>query len=284
MTAHTHTSPTHYAGQAVTVTVTGLPEQAAQAVTRYTDELTHALETDRLARQLARSQAWQIAEQQARLQLHVPTEEERLERARRGERAARPAVAEIRIAEPSAGGGAYLRLFDRKGGQQFLLSLTERPRAGVRAPFEPVTEPLEQGAMSTALVATADERMEAAGFRRAAGAAWQSWSRSGCCSGQPAPRHARVPVEPTAAYLAFVDAAYGPEPQLPTLAHGWSIRRRQRGRWTVRQDDAEYWDLTWQPVLGGARWRVWDERVRPQLLATHDTAPDALAAIGAPLT
>lgn len=116
MTTLSHTATTPYDGRAVTVTVTGLPEQAAQAVADYTDQLTHELEARRLTQKGARRQAYRIVEKSSRPSREGLSEEKRLELARRGEKAARPAEAEIRIAELTAGGGAYLRLYDHEGG------------------------------------------------------------------------------------------------------------------------------------------------------------------------
>ncbi|MFD7205918.1 hypothetical protein [Streptomyces sp. NPDC059893] len=287
MTTLNHTAATPYDGRAVTVTVTGLPEQAAQAVADYTDQLTHKLEARRLTRKIARRQAYRIVEKRSRPHSGVLSEERQLELARQGEKAARPAEAEIRIAEPTAGGGAYLRLYDREGGchERHLWNLSEHPAAGRHVPYAPVTESIDQGAMTRALLDAADERIAGVGFVRPPGATWQPWSRSSAffTSQRARPQHARVQVTPTAEYLAYVEAAYGPEPQVPQLADGWTVQRRQRGRWTVRKNPAEYWDLTWQPTLRGVRWSVWDERGAPILLRTLPTAVEALALIGAPL-
>lgn len=286
MTTLSHTATTPYDGRAVTVTVTGLPEQAAQAVADYTDQLTHELEARRLTQKGARRQAYRIVEKSSRPSREGLSEEKRLELARRGEKAARPAEAEIRIAELTAGGGAYLRLYDHEGGcqDQHLFNLTEHSAAGRTARYVPVTEPLDQGAMTRALLAAADERIAGVGFVRPSGAAWQPWSRiSGLFTSQhQRPQYARVQVAPTADYLAYVEAAYGPEPQLPHLADGWTIQHRERGRWTVRKSDTEFWDLTWRPTLLGARWSVWDERGAPLLLRTLPTPTEALALISAP--
>ncbi|MFE2991422.1 hypothetical protein [Streptomyces sp. NPDC059262] len=180
MTTLNHTAATPYDGQSGTVTVTGLPKQAAQAVADYTDQLTHKLEARRLTRKVSRRQAYRIVEKRSRPRPGVLSEERRLELARQGEKAARPAEAEIRIAEPTAGGGAYLRLYDGEGGcqERHLWNLTEHPAAGRHVPYAPVTEPTAQGAMTRALLDAADERIAGVGFVRPCGATWQPWSRS----------------------------------------------------------------------------------------------------------
>ncbi|MGP3777002.1 hypothetical protein ACTWJ8_39835 (plasmid) [Streptomyces sp. SDT5-1] len=282
----TRTLAPRYNGSPVTVTVTGLPQEAAEAVTRYAERLTQELDEHRRTQQYARTLAYRLAERRSRPTVPQLSDADRLERSRRGEQAVRPVVAEIRIASPSAGGGANLRLFDRNGScteHRHRWNLTEAPAAGTSARFAPVDGSLDQGALTAALLAGAEERMQAAGFVRERGARWQAHESGGVHTGRPDPQSVRVRITPTPAYLAFVEAAHGPEPDIPELGDGWSIQRRQRGRWTVRKNLSDFWNLTWQPVIGGACWRVWDERDRTQLLGSAPTAEQALELIGAPL-
>ncbi|MDX2928841.1 hypothetical protein PV411_30430 [Streptomyces sp. NRRL_B-16638] len=66
----------------------------------------------------------------------------------------------------------------------------------------------------------------------------------------------RAPVAATPAYLAWVDATYGPGPVTPEVRAGERITPVQRGWWDVVSKDGHRYELTWRPVLTGEVWSV----------------------------
>ncbi|MFJ3363502.1 hypothetical protein [Streptomyces anthocyanicus] len=66
----------------------------------------------------------------------------------------------------------------------------------------------------------------------------------------------RAPVAATPAYLAWVDATYGPGPVTPQVGAGERITPVQRGRWDVVSKDGHRYELTWRPALTGEVWSV----------------------------
>ncbi|MFG2774754.1 hypothetical protein [Streptomyces sp. NPDC048350] len=66
----------------------------------------------------------------------------------------------------------------------------------------------------------------------------------------------RALIAPTPAYLAWVDAHYGPDPEGPDVGPGERITPVQRGWWEVVSKEGHRYGLTWRPTLTGAVWRV----------------------------
>jgi hypothetical protein len=66
----------------------------------------------------------------------------------------------------------------------------------------------------------------------------------------------RAPIAPTPAYLAWVDAMYGPGPATPKVQAGERITPVQRGWWDVVSKEGHRYELTWRPTLTGPVWSV----------------------------
>ncbi|MFC7261473.1 hypothetical protein [Streptomyces lutosisoli] len=66
----------------------------------------------------------------------------------------------------------------------------------------------------------------------------------------------RAPIVPTPAYLAMVDAQYGPDPETPEVKPGERITPVQRGWWEVVSREGRRYELTWRPALTGVVWSV----------------------------
>ncbi|WP_395367030.1 hypothetical protein ACHGLA_36450 [Streptomyces sp. YH02] len=90
----------------------------------------------------------------------------------------------------------------------------------------------------------------------------------------------RAPVSPTPAYLAWVDAHHGPNPQTPGVEPGERITPIQRGWWEVISREGRRYELTWQPTPTGAVWRVRHHRADGvERVARTDLASTALTAL-----
>ncbi|MDH6522429.1 hypothetical protein [Streptomyces sp. SAI-090] len=179
------------------------------------------------------------------------TDAERLARARRGEENTRPVTAEIRVNAQLR--TATLRLLGKSGA-------VEDDRNAVPLPGE---WSYECGPLRTAAGQIIAER----GYRLAGG-----WSEIDDLT-------ARTPIEPTGAYLAFVERMYGPAPEVSALPDGVTARSVQRGRWRISKDDRTFWDLTWQPRLDGDVWTLWGGPGATQIVSRSDSPAGALAAI-----
>ncbi|MGQ4465300.1 hypothetical protein ACN6LC_004701 [Streptomyces violaceoruber] len=66
----------------------------------------------------------------------------------------------------------------------------------------------------------------------------------------------RAPIAPAPAYLAWVDATYGPGPATPKVEAGERITPVQRGRWEVLSKEGHRYELTCRPTLTGPVWSV----------------------------
>ncbi|MEU2717945.1 hypothetical protein [Streptomyces sp. NPDC007205] len=66
----------------------------------------------------------------------------------------------------------------------------------------------------------------------------------------------RARIAPTPAYLAWVDATYGPNPATPEVEAGERIVPVQRGWWDVVSKEGHRYELTWRPTLTGPVWSV----------------------------
>jgi hypothetical protein len=66
----------------------------------------------------------------------------------------------------------------------------------------------------------------------------------------------RATIAPTPAYLAWVDATYGPDPATPEVEAGEYIGTVQRGWWDVVSREGRRYELTVRPVLTGPVWNV----------------------------
>ncbi|MFI6658050.1 hypothetical protein ACIBL8_21305 [Streptomyces sp. NPDC050523] len=66
----------------------------------------------------------------------------------------------------------------------------------------------------------------------------------------------RATVAPTPAYLAWVDATYGPDPATPEVEAGERIVPVQRGWWDVVSKEGRRYELTVRPALAGPVWSV----------------------------
>ncbi|MBC7267423.1 hypothetical protein ACF09G_31590 [Streptomyces albogriseolus] len=181
------------------------------------------------------------------------TDAQRLDRARRGEKNTRPVTAEIRVNPHQR--TATLRLLGKSGA-------VELDRNAVPLPGE---WSYECGPLRTA----AGEIIAERGFRLDGG-----WAELDDLT-------ARTPIVPTGEYLAYVDRMYGPVPELGVLPPGVTARSVQRGRWQIRKENRRFWDLTWQPRLGGDVWRLWTGPRATQLVATAESPEGALAPVTA---
>ncbi|MGW4784972.1 hypothetical protein [Streptomyces sp. NPDC004230] len=65
-----------------------------------------------------------------------------------------------------------------------------------------------------------------------------------------------APIAPTPAYLAWVDAMYGPGPSMPKVEAGERITPVQRGWWDMVSKKGHRYELTWRPTLTGPVWSV----------------------------
>ncbi|MEU0108386.1 hypothetical protein ABZ313_23915 [Streptomyces sp. NPDC006251] len=179
------------------------------------------------------------------------TDTERLELARRGEKNTRPVTAEIRVNPHQL--TATLRLLGKSGAVE--LDSNAVPLPGEWS--------YECGALRT----EAGEIIAARGFRLDGG-----WAEIDELT-------ARTPIEPTVEYLAYVDRRFGPTPELGDLPPGFTACSTQRGRWQICKENRRFWDLTWQPRLGGDVWRLWAGPRATQLVATADSPQGALAPV-----
>jgi hypothetical protein len=66
----------------------------------------------------------------------------------------------------------------------------------------------------------------------------------------------RARIVPTSAYLAWVDATYGPDPATPEVEAGERIVPVQRGWWDVVSKEGRRYELTVRPTLTGPVWSV----------------------------
>lgn len=66
----------------------------------------------------------------------------------------------------------------------------------------------------------------------------------------------RASIVPTPAYLAWVDATYGPGPATPKVEAGERITPVQRGWWEALSKEGHRYELTWRPTLTGPVWSV----------------------------
>lgn len=98
---------------------------------------------------------------------------------------------------------------------------------------------------------TAADALKKAGFRIIPG--W-TWTEVGT---EPSRRRWRIAIEPTPAYLSYVERRYGPRPEIPDVPGATITPRDQRGWWDVVTADGQRLALTWSPEIGGDRWRVY---------------------------
>lgn len=66
----------------------------------------------------------------------------------------------------------------------------------------------------------------------------------------------RARIAPTPAYLAWMDATYGPDPATPEVEAGERIVPVQRGWWDVVSKEGHRYELTVRPTLTGPVWSV----------------------------
>ncbi|MET7487119.1 hypothetical protein [Streptomyces sp. NPDC005538] len=243
----------------------------------------------------ARGAAWRLAAPSAAGVHTAPTIEERLTQARAGWEATRPRTAEIRMAYPLAGGGASLRFYDKDGREcRELIPLTERGAAGhENDPAGIYLDTITDGAMTEGLLIAAGWHLARLGYNYAphakwapyAGRAsereqWAEWSKA-LPEGSRTLAMARVDLVMTWDHRAYREALYGPVPELPTLAAGMTANSTQRGRWSVCLENRLFLTLSWQPVMGGERWRIWTGPNATRLHSTHPSAPEAVKALSA---
>ncbi|MEU6332839.1 hypothetical protein ABZ851_37180 [Streptomyces sp. NPDC047049] len=162
------------------------------------------------------------------------TEAERLDRARRGELASRPCMVEVYVSPIMQ--TASVRFTDAEGRTATASDVISLPGAGRTSP------------LADDLLSAAAELIVKRGFRYADGAYWD------LTPGEP--HRARVAIVPTAAYLAYVERRFGPEPVIPETP-GVTFRRTQRGWWEATAPDGRVHALTWSPAVDGDVWRVW---------------------------
>ncbi|MGW3202391.1 hypothetical protein ACWDBD_49495 [Streptomyces sp. NPDC001118] len=162
------------------------------------------------------------------------TEADRLDRARRGELALRPSMVEVYVSPIMH--TASLRFTDGEGRTPTESDVTALPGTGHTSP------------MAEDLLSAAGDLITKRGFTYARGAYWDQ--------DPDEPHRARVAIVPTAAYLAYVERQFGPEPAIPETP-GVTFRRMQRGWWQATAPDGRTYALTWSPTLDGDRWRVW---------------------------
>lgn len=301
MGSHTFEAGTMPSGTPVTLTVEGLPRDTAALIGAYARNLTRQIRVTAYEREAARKAAHRLAERQKEQTKVTYTEDQRLTLARKGELSSRPVTAEIAIGYPLAGGGATLRLYSAAGNQVDSESLTDRPRY-LREP-DPESwheDKITDGAMTEGLLTAAGWHLARKGFNYARGASWRPYAgrdgekaqrkewefaSSDYSTDGSAPYLARVALVPTADYLAYVEASYGPAPVLEELAElpeGWKVRRVQRGWWEITADGRRC-AITFQPMIGREAWRVRNEDHpdddSPRFHSSHDDAPAAVAAL-----
>ena len=109
-----HTLPTALYGQTpVTITVSGLPQEAAAAIAAFAERLTTGINLARTERQTALRAGHQVAEQGQGQTHDTVTEADRLLWARKGEERTRPVEAEVRVSPIS--GRAVVSLLGAEG-------------------------------------------------------------------------------------------------------------------------------------------------------------------------
>ncbi|RNG13819.1 hypothetical protein [Streptomyces botrytidirepellens] len=243
----------------------------------------------------ARGAAWRLAAPSAAGVHTAPTTEERLRQAHAGWEATRPHTAEIRLAYPLAGGGASLRLYDQDGREcREPIRLTERGAAGRQHdPAGTYLDTLTDGAMTQGLLIAAGWHLAQLGYNYAPHAKWapytgreferEQWAQwSKALPEEPlTPAMARVDLVMTREHRAYREALYGPAPELPALPAGMTAHPTQRGRWTVCLENRLFLTLSWQPLMGGQRWRIWTSPNATKLHSTHHSAPEAIKALSA---
>lgn len=195
---------------------------------------------------------------------------------------------------PLAGGGAVLRFYDKEGRECCeLVPLTDLSRAG--APNDPAVvylDAITNGAMTEGLLCAAGWHLGRLGYNYARGAQWAAhegsegrrwqWAEWAPMlpDGHRSPRAARVALVMTAEHVAYREALYGPVPELPPLPAGMTAGPSgARARWSVCFEDRLFLTLTWQPVMGGERGRIWTGPNATKLHSTHHRAPEVLEAL-----
>ncbi|MGW2749148.1 hypothetical protein [Streptomyces sp. NPDC001450] len=230
--SYTHTLASRYGATPVTVTVTGLPSEAARAVADYAETLTQQLSLARIERDETRKAAYRLQAQRERQVSVTFTEAQRLEMCRTSEERNRPAAVEVYVSPIT--GGAALHWIDKSG----------KNASG----WDPVSlEDRHSSAMSDDLHAAAGLILAKRGLNYVPGATW-SGDRT----------RSRVPILPTRDYLKLQERRFGPVPVLQPVDTLAFQPTGDRGWWKVKgaPDGEPYW-LTWTPALKGDQWTVW---------------------------
>lgn len=215
---------------------------------------------------------------------------ERLERMRAGQLAALPAVAEIRMVYPLAGGGATLRLMTAEGSttERHVIPLTERGAAGrENDPAGIYLDAITDGANTEGLLIAAGWHLMRLGFNYARGAVWAPYSGSASSEahwkewapmlpeGHRWPHTVRVAIAATAEHLAYIDREYGPAPELSDLPAGVSAHPSGPRSWQIGYANRRFWQLVYRPRMGGDVWILYADRACTKPLAKA-TSPDEL--------
>ncbi|MFI8089107.1 hypothetical protein ACIF9R_12430 [Streptomyces sp. NPDC086080] len=222
------------------------------------------------------------------------TMDERIERMRAGQLAALPAVAEIRMAYPLAGGGATLRLMTAEGStaERHMIPLTERGPAGrENDPAGIYLDAITDGANTEGLKIAAGWHLMRLGFNYARGTAWAPYTGSASSEaqwkewapilpdGHRWPHTVRVAIVPTAEHLAYIDRAYGPAPELPDLPAGVSAHPSGPRSWQISYANRRFWQLSYWPRMGGDVWTLYADPARTKSLARAASPGELLATI-----
>jgi len=226
-----------------------------------------------------------------RIRTPALTEEQRLTLARKGEESSRLAVAEISMGYPLTGADAQLRLYDRRGNERDRYDLTSRGAAGrENDPNGIYLAEITHGANTEGLKIAAGWHLARLAFNYAPGAQWSVHKCSDAeerqrkewepfmPKGRAWPHTVRVPIVPTARYLAYVERCYGPAPVLPDVP-GLTARQSERHWWQVERADGAVFRVSWSPWLSGDRWTAWAGPQRSKLVAEHQDPAELLARV-----
>ncbi|MCM2392627.1 hypothetical protein [Streptomyces albipurpureus] len=244
----------------------------------------------------ARGAAWRLVAEGGECSQVSATMTERLERMRAGQLAALPTVAEIRMAYPLAGGGATLRLMTAEGSttERHTIPLTERGAAGrENDPAGIYLDAITDGANTEGLLIAAGWHLMRLGFNYARGAAWAPYTGRAISEAQwkdwtpmlPEwhrwPHTVRVAITATTEHLAYIDRAYGPVPELRDLPTGVSAHPSGPRSWQICYANRRFWQLSYQPRMGGDVWTLYADPARAKSLARAASAGELLATIPA---
>ncbi|MER7350386.1 hypothetical protein ABT390_33825 [Streptomyces aurantiacus] len=231
-----------------------------RAIIRADRRRTAALEADRRRiESQQRRAAWKLAAERPQTPLR-PTEDRRRAVARRAEEKHRPVAAELYVSPLT--GAAVLSFVCGTCRTAAHGDSLRRPQ-GIEGSYR---SPLAVGQEKIAVL------VEKRGWTLTG--TWTAHGTNGTTL--------RAPIAPTPAYLAWMEAMYGPGPQTPEVNPGEFIAPVQRGWWDVVSAEGNCYELTWRPHLTGARWSVRHKNKSGdgfETVATERQASTVLAAL-----